>query len=73
MLHGQLGGSSDDLVATYDSASPGVLTGMLGQAMQGDWVLSVSDLVSQDVGQLRNWNIALTSAAVGVSQPFVIT
>jgi M6 family metalloprotease-like protein len=72
VLHGQLGGSSDDLVATYDSASPGVLTGMLGQAMQGDWVLSVSDLLSQDVGQLRNWNIALTSAAVGVSQPFAI-
>ena len=46
---------------------------MLGQPMQGDWVLSVSDLVSQDVGRLRNWNISLLSAAVGVSQPNAVT
>lgn len=65
VLHARLGGSMDDLVQTYDSASPGVLANMIGQAMQGDWVLSVSDRAGQDVGTLRRWRIELTSAAVG--------
>ncbi len=65
IVHGQVGGSSDDLIATYDSASPGVLITLVGQPMQGDWVLRVSDLAAEDVGVLRRWRIELTSAAVG--------
>ena len=34
ILHPQLGGSTDNLVTTYDSASPGVLTNMIGQTMK---------------------------------------
>ena len=68
-LHAQLGGSNDDLVATYDSASPGLLSGMLGQSMQGDWVLNVSDRAPRDVGKLKNWKIELKSAPVGVALP----
>jgi M6 family metalloprotease-like protein len=64
VLHAQIGGSSDNLVATYDSASPGVLTNMRGQPMLGDWILSVSDRASRDVGELRSWSLELTSAAV---------
>jgi M6 family metalloprotease-like protein len=68
-LHAQLGGSDDDLVATYDSASPGSLSGMLGQSMQGDWVLHVSDRAPRDVGKLKNWKIELKSGPVGVALP----
>jgi len=69
VLHAQLGGSRDNLVETYDSASPGVLSSMRGQAMQGDWVLAVADRASQDIGKLKSWRIELTSASVGVSHP----
>ena len=63
MLHPQLGGSADDLVATYDSASPGVLSGMIGQPMKGAWVLNVSDRASRDVGKFHRWTIELESRA----------
>jgi M6 family metalloprotease-like protein len=64
ILHPQLGGSSDNLVVTYDSAVPGVLTSMVGQAMMGQWTLNVSDRVRVDEGRLRSWGIELASAPV---------
>ena len=65
VMHARLGGSSDDLVASYHSASPGVLATMVGQPMQGDWLLSVADRVAEDVGTLNKWRIELRSATVG--------
>lgn len=65
VLHARLGGSMDDLATTYDSSSPGVLSSMVGQSMQGDWVLLVADRAGQDVGTLRSWRVELTSAEVG--------
>jgi subtilisin-like proprotein convertase family protein len=65
VLHAQLGGGTDNQVTTYDSASPGVLASMVGQPMQGDWVLAVADRVGQDVGTLNKWRLELQSAAVG--------
>jgi M6 family metalloprotease-like protein len=62
VLHPQLGGSTDNLVATYDSAVPGVLGGMVGQPMMGNWTLNVSDRARIDVGKLRSWSIELKSA-----------
>ena len=62
VLHPQLGGSTDNLVATYDSAVPGVLGGMVGQPMMGIWTLNVSDRARIDVGKLRSWSIELKSA-----------
>jgi M6 family metalloprotease-like protein len=58
VLHAQLGGSDDDLAATYDSAAPSsALASFAGQPIAGSWVLRVSDLVGQDVGKLRKWSI----------------
>jgi M6 family metalloprotease-like protein len=65
VLHARLGGATDDLATTYDSASPGVLSAMMGQSMQGDWVLWVADRAARDAGTLRSWRIELTSAEVG--------
>lgn len=72
VLHANIGGSSDDLVAAYDSASPGVLTNMIGQPMSGQWMLRVSDRVAEDVGVLRKWGIELTSASAGSSPHLVV-
>ena len=69
VLHARLGGSADNLVATYDSASPGTLTSMVGQPMKGDWMLNVSDRARRDVGKLRSWRIEIRSASVGVAVP----
>src|SRR5215510_3443313 len=69
VLHAQLGGAADNLVTTYDSASPGVLGAMLGQPMKGNWVLNVSDRARRDVGRLKSWKIELSNSAVGVAAP----
>jgi M6 family metalloprotease-like protein len=62
-LHARLGGSRDNLVETYASSNPGVLATMIGQPMQGDWMLRVADRARQDVGTLRSWRIELSSGA----------
>jgi len=69
VLHARLGGGTDNLRATYDSTSPGLLSGMLGQSMQGSWVLTVADRAAQDVGRLKSWKIELQSAPVGAAPP----
>lgn len=69
VLHARLGGSQDNLIVTYDSASPGELASMAGQPMKGDWVLSVADRAGQDEGTLRRWSIQLKTASAGVSIP----
>lgn len=65
VLHAQIGGSQDNIVTTYDSASPGQLAAMIGQPMKGNWVLSVVDRAARDIGTLRKWGIELKSASVG--------
>jgi subtilisin-like proprotein convertase family protein len=63
LLHGRLGGSTRNLVATYDSASPGsVLAALVGQPVGGPWILRVTDLAGQDVGQLTRWSIEAVAA-----------
>ena len=45
VLHSQLGSGQDNLVVTYDSATPlSPLSSLVGQSMQGNWTLSVADL-----------------------------
>ncbi len=63
LLHRRSGGSTDDLVATYDSDTPGVLSSLVGQPMQGSWVLWASDRARRDLGTLRRWSIELTPSA----------
>jgi subtilisin-like proprotein convertase family protein len=62
VLHGQLGGSDDDLRMTYDSAPPSPLAALVGQPIQGDWVLRVADLALRDKGMLNHWSIQATAA-----------
>ena len=69
VLHARLGGSTDNLIATYTSATPGVLATMVGQPLAGNWVLNVSDRAARDVGVLKSWSIELESAPAGVASP----
>lgn len=64
VLHPQLGGSTDNLVTTYDSTVPGILGDMVGQPIMGIWTLNVSDRARIDVGKLRKWSIELRSRPV---------
>jgi M6 family metalloprotease-like protein len=65
-LHAQTGGSRDNVVITYESTPLGALSVMIGQPMQGDWMLRVSDRAAQDVGTLRTWKLELSSNPAGL-------
>jgi M6 family metalloprotease-like protein len=60
MLHNRSGGSKADLRLTYDVASAPGLAGLIGEAIQGDWTLRVSDLAAMDTGMLENWGVTLS-------------
>jgi subtilisin-like proprotein convertase family protein len=60
LLHDQFGGAEDNLITTYDSLSHPALAALVGQSMQGNWELRVSDVVGQDIGKLNRWRLELT-------------
>lgn len=60
MLHSQLGGNQDNLVATYDSAAPlSPLSALASQPIQGTWTLRVTDLARADEGTLNRWSLEI--------------
>jgi M6 family metalloprotease-like protein len=74
VLHNRSGSGIDNLVQRYDSASVASLASLVGQGAEGDWVLKVSDLEGQDVGQLNRWSIDLevesgAASATGEASP----
>jgi subtilisin-like proprotein convertase family protein len=61
ILHAQTGGGADNLTLALDSNTPSSpLLPLVGQPVQGNWVLRVTDLVGQDVGRLKKWSLELT-------------
>jgi lysyl endopeptidase len=64
-LHDRSGGSSEDIVATYDDEGsptpegPGVLSDFDGEIVTGVWTLRVSDNASQDTGNINMFNLAI--------------
>ena len=58
-LHNMSGGSSDNLRMTFDRISTPALEALVGQPIQGDWVLRVKDLQSLDTGKLEKWSLKL--------------
>jgi M6 family metalloprotease-like protein len=63
VLHSREGGADDNLIVSFDSDRPGELSTLVGQPMQGNWVLNVSDREARDVGKLRRWSLELESAS----------
>ncbi len=62
ILHDETGGSGDNLVKTYTSATTPALGGLAGNPISGTWRLSVSDLAAQDVGKLNTWRVVIHPA-----------
>ena len=59
VLHNRGGGSQDNLITKYSSATNPVLQGLRGQATQGAWKLRVADLEAADVGKLNRWALKI--------------
>ncbi|MGK7910983.1 MAG: M6 family metalloprotease domain-containing protein [Synechococcus sp.] len=58
-LHNMSGGSSDNLRMTFDRISTPALEALVGQPIQGNWVLRVKDLQGLDTGKLEKWSLKL--------------
>jgi subtilisin-like proprotein convertase family protein len=60
LLHNQFGGGEHNLIKSYDSSSHPALAALVGEAVQGDWVLRVADLLGQDIGKFNKWGLEVT-------------
>ena len=60
MLHNATGLNRQDLIETYDLASTPELGDLVGQQLEGDWMLRVSDTAARDTGTLEKWSLELT-------------
>jgi subtilisin-like proprotein convertase family protein len=57
VLHDRQGGSSRDIIKTYDLDSYPGLRAFAGDRVQGEWTLSVSDHAGVDTGKLMFWEL----------------
>ncbi|MBE9568759.1 MAG: S8 family serine peptidase [Proteobacteria bacterium] len=56
-LHGQSGGSRDNLIAIYDLDILPAISAFLNTPGAGTWTLSVSDNAGRDTGKLNAWGL----------------
>jgi len=63
LLHNKSGGTQNDLKTIYESSSNSTLAPLVGQPVNGDWTLRVSDLMGNDVGKLNRWGLEIELAA----------
>ncbi|MCK4838132.1 MAG: M4 family metallopeptidase, partial [Desulfobulbaceae bacterium] len=61
VLHDREGRSTRDITKTYDLNSDPRLSTFVGDGVQGDWVLSVSDHARVDTGKLLYWELVLST------------
>ena len=57
IVFNRTGGSADNLIATFSSASTPGLADLVGQSPGGDWQLNVRDLAFRDVGKINRWSL----------------
>ena len=61
ILLDQTGGSRNNIDLQIDSVShPTLMQTLIGQALQGNWILRVSDLEALDSGTLDRWSLRAT-------------
>ena len=63
ILHDETGGSADDVIKTFTATTTPALGSLTGQSISGDWRLSISDRVGQDVGKLNTWRVVIHPTA----------
>ena len=56
-LHRRSGGSTDNLVKSYDETSTPGLALLRGSAIRGVWSLEITDVAAQDSGRLIQWKV----------------
>ena len=59
LLHDRKGGRTHDLKGTFDVTSTPELRNVLGQSVQGEWILTVQDLAPADKGRLNRWELEI--------------
>ncbi len=70
-LHNRTGGTTDNLVITYDDDGgstpdgPGTLADFETEIATGTWTLTVSDNAGQDTGVLNSWALRIASQSGG--------
>ncbi len=61
-LHDRTGGTTDDLITTYDTLTvadgPGSMSDFLGEDVAGTWTLKVTDRTNGESGTLNSWSLA---------------
>lgn len=68
-LHRRAGGSTDNLRATWSSATFAALQALAGTPAQGTWALEVADVAAIDVGKLNRWGLVLQTDRAMVAAP----
>ncbi len=76
-LHGETGGSADDIVLTYDDEGippdgPGALSDFDATPAMGTWTLNVADSASGDTGTLNSWALRIAPSSEACSAPQLI-
>ena len=59
-LHNREGGSTDNIIKTFDSLSNTNLQSLIDSSISGNWTLSIGDYFRGDVGTLNEWELDLT-------------
>ncbi len=65
VLHRRSGGSTNNLIETYDVSTAAELAPLFGSEINGVWVLETFDLASIDIGNLNRWGIEATVVTDG--------
>lgn len=58
-VHDRVGGSADNLIATFASDGGGTLAELVGKPAGGAWKLTCIDRAGRDVGKLNRWRLAV--------------
>ncbi|MBU2602554.1 MAG: proprotein convertase P-domain-containing protein [Actinobacteria bacterium] len=59
VVHDRAGGSQDNLVATFSTATTPGLAAFVGASALGSWTLQVTDLARLDTGTVNSWSLSL--------------
>jgi M6 family metalloprotease-like protein len=63
VLHDRVGGSDQNLVRTFTTATTPALSALAGRPVAGSWRLRVADQEARDDGKLNSWRVLIKPAA----------
>jgi subtilisin-like proprotein convertase family protein len=59
-LHDRSGGSTANIIRSYDVSDTPALGALAGESLAGQWTLSVADVAPVDVGRLERWELEVS-------------